>query len=489
MSTVTADEMRELENAAFERGVDPGELMDRAAAGIARRLLNHFPAPGTAVAYIGKGNNGGDALVALEHLRAAGWEIAVRASHAIDELGELPADRLRRLGLEPLSHFQPTAAARPLLLLDGLLGIGASGSLREPLDGLAAEMAGLRADHGAIVAAIDLPSGLDATTGEPPDNGVTADLTVTVGVPKTGLFADAATDACGRLFLVPLDDLPIPDKPGPRLISPETLPGLLPPRPHSAHKGHAGRVAVIAGSPGMDAAAVLCSQAALRAGAGLVTVHLDPRTRITPPPEVMVHHRDDRFADTAESRADALIIGPGLGDTDRTALLAFLENDDRPAVLDADALNAISAKNRHDLLRSNHLITPHPGEFARLAPDLKNLPRIEAATRFVERHPCVLLLKGARTIIAAPDRDPHWNPTGHAGMASGGQGDTLAGVCGALLAAGHDPAEAAMLGAWLCGRAAERALTHGGESEQSCTASDTAAHLGGAFTDWRNRRR
>jgi NAD(P)H-hydrate epimerase len=154
-------------------------------------------------------------------------------------------------------------------------------------------------------------------------------------------------------------------------------------------------------------------------------------------------------------------------------------------VLDADGLNLLAAAGTTALLESRHLITPHPGEFRRLAPDLAEQDRLDAATAFVARHPCALLLKGARTLVAAPGEATRFNPTGHAGMASGGQGDVLAGVAGAFLAQGLKPADAASLAAWLCGRAAERALEKG----PITIASDTLAELGGAMRDWQERRR
>ncbi|BCX48227.1 carbohydrate kinase protein [Haloferula helveola] len=490
MGWVTAGEMRAIEEAAFRDGVDAGDLMDAAGAGIARLVLESFPTPGTAVAFIGKGNNGGDALVVLEHLRKCGWRVAFRPSHPETERSILTRQRGRRLGIGE-SPGIPDGPG-PLLLLDGLLGIGAGGPLREPLAGLAAGMNELRTTRGAIVAAIDLPSGIDTDSGEPYEGAVVADLTLTIGVPKRGLFADAATNHCGRLYLVPVPELPPPDRTGPRITCPANFPDLLPPRPHDFHKGNAGRVAVLAGSPGMSGAAELCATGGLRGGAGLVTLFLDPDNLARPTPEIMVRHVSRRIEAAFDFAADARVIGPGLGTLTPPQIEQFLERlaaDDRPTVLDADALNLLAAHGKVDALRPNHLITPHPGEFARLAPDLAGLPRADAVARFVDRHPCTLLLKGARTIVAAESGDLRFNPTGHAGMASGGQGDVLAGVCGALLAAGHASADAAMLGAWLCGRSAERAISHGGQSEESCTAGDTLVHLGGAFLDWREQRR
>lgn len=480
--------MRRIEAEAFARGVDPGQLMDQAGQGIARWLLDHFPGGGRAIGFIGKGNNGGDVLVVLESLRAAGWPIALRASHPDSDWSILSRQRLRRLEIRPSQEVP--AGRGPLILLDGLLGIGGRGALRPPLDALAAEMKTLREEHGAQVVAIDLPSGLNADDGS--GGHVVADITLTLGVPKLGLFRDEAVDFTGRLACIPLADLPEPEQPGLRMTTPANFLHLSKPRPHDFHKGQAGRVRILAGSPGMSGAATLASHGALHAGAGLVTLLLDPGNPASPCAEIMTQHRSDRFARVFGENADARVIGPGLGTPtppQTEALLEGLGEDTTPTVLDADALNLLAANDRMDLLAAHHLITPHPGEFARLAPDLAKLPRLEAAQRFVDRHPCTLLLKGARTLTCAPDTDPRINPTGHAGMASGGQGDVLSGVCGALLARGLSPIDAASLAAWLCGRAAERALTHGGESEESCIASHTVEHLGGAFRDWREQRR
>ena len=490
MSFVTGAAIRSLEEAAFARGISAEALMDLAGEGIAARLTGQFPRPGTAVGYVGKGNNGGDALVALYHLREAGWQVGVRAAYPEEEWGELPRRKLRKLGIAPQDGLPRRGAGGPLLLLDGLLGIGAKGALRPPIATMAAEMADLRGNHGALVAAMDLPSGLDADTGE--GDAVTADLTLTVGVPKVGMSSGNGILRSGRVILVPLDELPFPPDSPLEFFCPEAFPGLLKPRAHDFHKGDAGRVGILAGSPGMTGAAVICASAALHAGAGLVALHVEenfPGHLLSAmPPEVMVRTSADPVKDAFESRHDALVIGPGTGNASaryHSALLERLAGDERPIILDADALNQIAKAGRLDLLKSNHVITPHPGEFARLAPDLAKSDRIPACRAFVEMHACTLLLKGARTLVAKAGHAVRFNPTGHAGMASGGQGDTLAGVLGTLSAQGLAGIDAASLAAWLCGRAAERSLADGPVT----TASDTIRHLGGAMNDWRERRR
>ena len=489
MSFVTGAAMRSLEEAAFRRGVSAESLMDLAGEGIARRLIDHFPQPGRAVAYVGKGNNGGDALVALRHLRAAGWQIALKAAYPEIEWGVLPRRKRRELGEASLDARIPEGLG-PLLLLDGLLGIGARGTLREPLARLAEEMAWLRDSHGAIVAAMDLPSGINADTGE--GQGVIADLTLTVGVAKLGLSTPAGITSAGRILLVPLADLSPSEESELEFFCPDSFPGLLSPRRHDFHKGDSGRIGLLAGSPGMAGAAVLAATAALRTGAGLVTLHVEPEflpSLAAPmPPEVMVRVSRKPVTDAFSAGHDALVIGPGIGNMSKSQhvdLLAALAKPYPPAVLDADGLNLLVAAGKAALLDNRHLITPHPGEFRRLAPDLAEKDRLEAAQAFVARHPCTLLLKGARTLVAAPGEATRFNPTGHAGMASGGQGDVLSGVAGAFLAQGMKPADAASLAAWLCGRAAERALAKG----PMTIASDTLEELGGAMRDWQERRR
>ena len=489
MSFVTAASMRLIEETAFQRGVSAEALMDLAGKGIARRLISQFPISGHAIAYVGKGNNGGDALVALHFLRSEGWKVSIRAAYPEEKWGELPRKKLRDLREDPCDGIDPTHGS-PMLLLDGLLGIGGCGPLRPELADLCAEMHLLREQWGAVIAAMDIPSGLNADSGE--SSGVIADLTLTVGVPKAGLSTRSGIEHSGRIILVPLLDLPQPDSAGLRFFCPESFPSLLKPRGHEFHKGNAGRIALLAGSPGMTGAAVLSAKAALRAGAGLITLHVGkdflPTLTSSFPPEIMVRVSDNPVSEAFASNADVLVIGPGTGNwstSSQTKLLENLATDTRPMVLDADALNIIANNDRHDLLASHHLITPHPGEFSRLAPDIDQSDRESAVKSFTKRYPCTLLLKGARTLVGNSGSRICFNPTGHAGMASGGQGDVLSGVAGALLAQNLDLPDAASLAAWLCGAAGERSLRNG----PFTTASDILSQLGPAMQDWQQRRR
>jgi NAD(P)H-hydrate epimerase len=239
----------------------------------------------------------------------------------------------------------------------------------------------------------------------------------------------------------------------------------------------------------------LAATGALRGGAGLITLHTptEAATAISAkcPPEIIVRSCSDP-RELLDLHYDSLVIGCGLQGAELSfhdQVLELISKTDLPAVIDAEALNLISQSSATDILKANHLITPHPGEFKRLASDLVNLPREEAARAFTDRSQATLLLKGCRTIITRTGAPLWMNSTGTPGMATGGQGDLLSGVIGALLAGGHSPVPAASLGAWVCGRAAERALLQTSLSEQSLTPSDVLANLGGAFRDWARQTR
>lgn len=487
MASLTCEQMRQLERQAFENGATPGQLMDLAGAGIARAILLRYPECGTAIACIGSGNNGGDALVALRHLADAGWSISVRIAHQPTQLAALPRKKWRELGSCPVNENPELLGKGPRVILDGLLGIGAAGPLRAPIAVLAQWINEQRQHAGADVIAMDMPSGVNGDTGEVYTDAVKADLTLTVGVPKCGLFADQAVNHVGAIETIPISELTVEGDASTTLNDLHSLSGILPRRPHDFHKGNAGRVGIVAGSPGMLGAAVLCATGALRGGAGLVTlfVHESIYPLISPmlPPEVMVRIVRD-LSEVLEEKLDALAIGPGMGMTGGDLFVKLLDNCAVPMVLDADALNRIASDGLEKHLRANMLLTPHPGEMARLFPEYSQMPRAEAARVFCQQHPGVtLLLKGARTIITDDSGPVFVNGTGHAGMASGGQGDTLSGVIAGLLAQGLSTVEAARMGAWLCGRAAELAISHGKNSQQSLTASDVSSWLGMAFRE------
>ena len=225
------------------------------------------------------------------------------------------------------------------------------------------------------------------------------------------------------------------------------------------------------------------------AGAGLVTLYTSPEGQsliaAKVAPEVMVRAVDS-YVDVLDARHDVLAIGPGLGTHRREEILAVIERAPQPLIVDADALNVLATHiELLDACLGPRLLTPHPGEMARLFPASTALPRRETAGRFTVRFPFTLLLKGARTIVGQSGLNLSFNTTGTPGMATGGMGDVLTGVLAALAGQGLGLYDAARLGAWLCGRAAECAITHGCESEESLTATHVIARLGDAFRDFR----
>jgi hydroxyethylthiazole kinase-like uncharacterized protein yjeF len=503
MKALTVRDMRSLEEAALEQGWTEERLMQAAGERLGLSITRIFPRPGTIVAYLGKGHNAGDALVALRMLRQAhGWRIIIRPAFPSSHWAPLTRkimDDLEAGGIVedpgPLPPLLETLQApRPLVLLDALLGIGAKGALRAPLVESATEMSWLRNHFGAKVVALDLPSGVDPDSGEIHPGSVTADATFMIGAPKRGLLFGHAANAAGALHLVPLDTLRPDGDDGHQLAGPHSVRSAWEPRPYDFHKGKAGRVAILAGSREYSGAAILAATGALAGGAGLVTVYLPeavlPLVAGRMPPEVILRVCKDP-GEILEPDYDALVIGCGLLSTDegfRGALRATIKRSTPPTVLDAEALNLLSAADLAGL-KENHLLTPHPGEFRRLAPDLSGFAREEAARAFADRNNATLLLKGCRTVVTRKGAPLWFNPTGTPGMATGGQGDLLSGVIGALLAIGNPLLESAVIGAWLCGRAAERALLEPETSPQSLLPTDVGRHLGGAFRDWAERTR
>ncbi len=498
MGAVTIAEARAIEASAMAEGWTEEQLLVLAGERLGRAIGRFFPHPGTIVGYLGKGHNAGDALVALRLLRDQfGWQVATRHAYPLAGCAPLTQKKWAELGIKlPLDRApQWRDFEGPLILLDGLLGSGTAGGLREPLLGLAQEMNSLRQQARIRVAAVDIPSGIDADSGQISPGTVIADVTFMIGNAKLGLLSGHAAAATGALALVPAEPLMATLTGDRELIAPQTLECGKSPRPFDFHKGMAGRVAILAGSKAYAGAAVLAATGALRGGAGLITLFVPASTRSLIaskcPPEIIVREYHDP-REVLEFRFDSLVIGCGLDEMDDPmpdGLLDVISNTRVPTVIDADGLNLIARRGKMEILTDNHVLTPHPGEVAKLAPDLRDLPREVAARRFADRIPATLLLKGCRTIVTRQGEPLRCNSTGTPAMATGGQGDLLAGVIGARLAIGETPMDAASLGAWLCGRSAEIALNERHLSEESLLPGDVLHFLGAAFRDWQGSRR
>jgi ADP-dependent NAD(P)H-hydrate dehydratase / NAD(P)H-hydrate epimerase len=488
---VTCAQMRDAEERAFASGVSAAALMDEAGRGCADVVRTFCPRPGALVLYLGSGNNAGDALVAARELVREGWRLYARLSCEPEQMKNLPQRHWREL--PELRRLQSPAdlpeGRGPLVLLDGLLGIGAKGELRPPLRELAAEMNALRQSRYARIFALDLPTGLDGDTGRPTADTVIADVTAVIGCMKTGLVADSATPHVGRLCLVPLKDLSCTEGDAAAdILTPHRLRSWLPRRAYETHKGQVGRVGVVAGSRGFLGAARLVCEGALRAGAGLVTLvvkeELYPLMAPLLPPEVMVKPVAD-FRAAVDLKLDAMAVGPGVGFADEGAVMDLLAHFTGPAVVDADALTMVARQGLDSVrrMRGTRLLTPHPGEMIRLTAaraDWQGLNRrmlAESVAAALPGHVC--LYKGARTVIAQAGERTLFNTTGHPGMATGGMGDALTGVCAGWLGQGVSAYRAAALGAWLNGRAAE--LCGMSAAEESVLPSDVLQHLGVAM--------
>jgi len=467
----TAAESVAFDRGAIERaGVPESVFMENAGRSAAAVLQRLFPS-GPIVGLVGAGNNGGDALVMLRTLLAWGRDVR----------GVLVADRPSG---DPLLHDWPVPLvvdaglgeadwtalfANAGVIVDGVLGTGARGSPRERQ-----AMAIARVNvSGRPVLAVDVPSGVDASTGGVPGAAVRADVTVAFGAPKLGGLLHPARALVGRLVAVEIGFPPWRGADCAALVAtPAWARARLPRRATDTHKKSVGSLLVVAGRVGMAGAAVLAARAAFRAGAGLVRVCSQPGNReivqAAVPEAIWVDASDVGAVRAALDESDAIAAGPGLGaDAAGAAVLhAVLSGPERPTVLDADALN-LAAARRVDLAdvgkRRPLLITPHPGEMARLkgadaAPS--SAATEDAATTAgaaAVRYGCAVLLKGAPSVVAAPDAPLLVDTQSSSDLAVAGMGDALTGVAGALLAQGLEPQIAGAVGLYLTGRAARLA--------------------------------
>lgn len=474
MKIAPASVIRAAERRLFETGtVDSLTLMDAVIGRLYQRFRYGVPElaglqPERVVVYAGKGNNAGDAVGLAARL---GLPVELRCACDPQELSADTRAQLDRVSA-PVSLGVPKPSPRTLIL-DGLLGSGASGALRAPYRDLVAELNALRAaSPSSLCVAIDIPTGLDSDTGEAGPDTVRADVTCPIGCVKPGMLADGAEQYVGRLLPIPLPEVELepPDLGEMTGVTPwaaaevadaDLIHGWLPRRDQACYKNRAGRVAIVAGSIGMLGAAQLCAEAAMRVGAGLVCLYCLPKVypllAVRVAPEVMVRCVDS-YAEIDEPHAQALLIGPGLGrpsPSEGEELRRLAEGFSGTVVLDADGLNLAASACWKP--QPNWVLTPHPGEMRRLFPSAP-AGRCDTVRDYLRQHDTVLLLKGARTIVA--DRTGLcFNTTGGPYMANGGQGDTLAGAIAGLAAQGMSPWRAAVLGAWGCGQAAAMAWT------------------------------
>ena len=465
-----------------EHGIAGLQLMNRAGAAAFAVLRERWPAARRLWLLCGAGNNGGDGFVVARLAVEAGLRAEVCLLGDESRIGgdaALAKAAWREAGGE--IHRWRVGVSAPIgdVIVDALFGTG----LDRPLSGDALAAVDAINGSGVPTLALDIPSGLHADTGAVLGAAVRAEATVTFIAVKPGLLTGEGPAFRGELRF---DDLDVPATvytrvaPMARRIDYQSARDAFPPRGRSAHKGHFGHVLVVGGEHGFAGAARLCAEAAARCGAGLVSV----ATRadhvaavLAGRPELMV-----RGVETAAelgpllAQASVVAIGPGLGREawGRVMLDTVLAGFQGPLVVDADALNLLAGR---DVQRQNWIMTPHPGEAARLLGSDRGAlqaDRFATAAALVERHGGCVVLKGAGTVVACRDGLPDVCSDGNPGMASGGMGDVLSGVLAALLAQGHAPSAAATLGVCLHARAADLAAADG---ERGLLASDLHAPL------------
>jgi len=508
MRLVGSAEMREIDRTAIQAfGVPSLTLMDRAGRAVVEAALDLAAPKGRFVVVCGGGNNGGDGFVVARLLRGAGRDARVLALVPAERLSpdaRAVREQAQRAGV-PIDDGGELAAVEAGfgdVVVDAIFGTGLA---RPPEGAFAAAIDWIDAARvaGARIVAVDVPSGLSADTGRPLGACVRADRTVTFAFQKRGLVLFPGATFAGEVTVA---DIGIPPDAARRvpigceLLSEVEVRLLVPPRSPEAHKGDAGRLLVVAGSPGKTGAAHLALTGALRGGAGLVTLASRPEVlpfALAGRPEAMsaslpgdgpLARADLQALLALAKEADAIAIGPGIPRGPETAelLRAFLQRAKKPAVVDADALNALAETPAAiSELGVPLVLTPHPGEMARLCGttiDEVQSDRIGIAAAKARAWNATVVLKGARTIVADPEGPPAVVPCGNPGLATGGTGDVLTGVCGALLAGGLPPPAAARVGAFVHGRAGDLASRRFGE--RGLVAGDLGEAIGAIWAEW-----
>ncbi|UXY16102.1 NAD(P)H-hydrate dehydratase [Chitiniphilus purpureus] len=449
-------------------------LMVRAGKGAAAWIAAHF-AKQVVTVVAGPGHNGGDALYCAAELHGLGWPVIV---HAIPPRHTKPALAAALKAWQRIGEVHTDCPhVTDGLVVDGLLGIGLDSA---PDDTLVRWIDAINRHRGPIVA-LDVPTGLNADTGEIPGHAVRADHTLTFLADKPGLYTAYGRDHAGEVTCLDLG-ITVEADLAPAAFLVATQPLALPPRQHASHKGTYGTVAVVGGASGMTGAAMLAGRAALQCGAGKVIVGLqDHRIHFDPhQPELMIQTVDDALT----APLSALAVGPGLGTTTQSVdSLASTLSTAVPVIIDADGLNLLA---RHAHLQRSitqrgapTILTPHPAEAARLlGTDTRAVQadRLYAAQELSSRYQCAILLKGSGSICTAPGHPPTINGSGNGALASAGQGDVLSGVILALVAQGLPPLDALRLAAYLHGLAGDQ-WRQDHPSGIGLTASDTIAGI------------
>jgi ADP-dependent NAD(P)H-hydrate dehydratase / NAD(P)H-hydrate epimerase len=480
MKVVTAEEMSRIEKKACSEGASEAVFMESAGCGVAGIVEDYISKNDieTVLLLCGKGNNGGDAYVAGRYLLETDHDVVAFSLGEKSPLCQKNKEHFVEAGGKVISSLDewPDKA----IIVDGLLGTGFSGIIKEPLSDVI-----IKANNsGCPIVAIDVPSGLNGNTGEVGGAAIKATGTVMLGLPKAGCFVGEGWNYIGKMHYVNfgLEDRYVGlAKAEFVLPSEECVAKLLPPIVRTRHKYSTGYVVGLAGSKYMPGAAMLSGLAALRSGAGIVKI-VHPKDTVLPavPYELVKEpYTDYEHVFDAMTRAGAVFIGPGIGMSDETkdVVVRLCENLKVPCVIDADGLNIVAETGC--AIPKNAILTPHLGEMHRIL-NLKDkeslsLDFLRRCQEYCEKKQCVIVLKGAPTFILIPDKDPILCTCGDPGMATAGSGDVLTGVIASLLSQGLEPKKAAVLGVYLHGHAGEVSASE--ETSYSVIASDIVNNL------------
>lgn len=493
MKIFSGEMMQRIDRRAIEEFGVPGiDLMERAGQGCADEILARFGKGAVRLALIvaGKGNNGGDGFVIARLLRKAGWEVRVFVLARQEEISGDARTNLEKLDNGGLLFCDPAKGLKPhadelgnaTVIVDALLGTGLGNDVR----GVYAEAIEKMNRAGRPVLAVDIPSGIEAGTGRALGTAVRASVTVTFAALKVGHLLSPGREHCGEVRLV---DIGIParvveEAKGIEFVDGSLARSILRRRSPNAHKGDFGHCLILAGATGKTGAAAMAANSAVRTGSGLVTLAVPAslnhvlEVKTTEAMTMPLHdagtgwladHSWPVIADILQGK-DAVAVGPGIGRHPETVSLVRLlvEDVENPLVIDADGLNAIAddVAVLHRKRSSAVVLTPHPGELARLSgmsvADIER-DRLAAASAFAGQYGVYLLLKGAGTVVASPDGSISVNGSGNPGMASGGMGDVLTGVIVSLLGQGYHPVDACRLGVYIHGYAADLVASEKGE--------------------------
>lgn len=509
MKVVSPDTMREIDRIAIEDMKIPSVvLMENAGREIAiaiREVLNRGKEPEASkiVFFCGKGNNGGDGFVAARHLANMGFDVHV---FVISDFGHLKGDaalnfyiiKNMRIKISCLLKDEDLKDAWEIsqdakVIVDALFGTGLKGRL----EGFIVKVVEMINKLNSFVLSVDIPSGICGVSGKVLGSAIKANQTITMALPKLGLLLYPGANFVGKLVTAdigtPFDILKTTPSQG-EILETSYIRKFFKPYSPDVHKGSFGRVFIIAGSRGMTGAAALSGLSAIRSGAGLVTIGIPEslndilEVKLTEAMTLPLSETSGSLSEEAldealdfSQKSDVVLLGPGLstGEETKKFVYSFVKSCDKPMVIDADALNILSDMPK--LLRDipgPKILTPHPGEMARLL-NIRPLEvqedRVGSVTNAAKRFNCIVVLKGARTLVADPYGQLWINPTGNPGMATGGSGDVLAGIIAAFLARGMDLHEAALSGVYIHGLSGDLAAY--GKGEISLIANDIIEFL------------